>query len=112
MKTTVRFFKQNRKWYADIPNHTLEENEMVCGADELLDYICFHILKEITLEITTEQISNFLVHLIKKEQDEFGCTYKVDGNPFMQLSDEIWICNVTLDVFGEFPEHLYINIFV
>ena len=26
---TIRFFKQDSRWYADIPNHTLEENEMV-----------------------------------------------------------------------------------
>jgi hypothetical protein len=29
----------NSRWYADVPNHTLDENEMVCGADSLLEEI-------------------------------------------------------------------------
>lgn len=37
MKTEVRFYKENGKWYADIPNHTKEENEMVMGSDDALD---------------------------------------------------------------------------
>ena len=39
MEKKVRFFKQDNKWYADIPNHTLEDNEMVMGADIALDYV-------------------------------------------------------------------------
>ena len=32
-----RFFKLDSRWYADVPGHTLAENEMVCGADSLLE---------------------------------------------------------------------------
>ena len=39
MEKTLRFFKQDNKWYADIPYHTLEENEMVMGADIALEYL-------------------------------------------------------------------------
>ena len=39
IKMRQRFFKLNSRWYADVPNHTLEENEMVCGADTLLEEI-------------------------------------------------------------------------
>ena len=28
----LKFFKYNNRWYADVPNHTLDENEMVAGA--------------------------------------------------------------------------------
>ena len=34
-----RFFKQDGKWYADVTNHTLEDNEMVGGADIALEII-------------------------------------------------------------------------
>ena len=34
-----RFFKLDSRWYADVPGHTLAENEMVCGADSLLEEI-------------------------------------------------------------------------
>ena len=41
MQKTVRFFKigagQQMGWYADVPNHTLEENEMVSGSDTILE---------------------------------------------------------------------------
>ena len=37
METKLRFFKQDNKWYADVPNHTFDENEMV--ADTVLDLI-------------------------------------------------------------------------
>lgn len=38
MTKTVHFFCQHNHWYADIPNRTLDENEMVEGADTLLDF--------------------------------------------------------------------------
>lgn len=37
MNTTLRFFKLNNRWFADVPNHTLEENEMVAGSDDFLN---------------------------------------------------------------------------
>ena len=39
MKKTIKFFKKEDKWYADMPNHSLEENEMVMGSDIVLDII-------------------------------------------------------------------------
>ena len=36
----LKFFKHNNRWYADVPNPTLDENEMVAGADELLSELC------------------------------------------------------------------------
>ena len=37
MTTTLRFFKLDNRWYADVPNHTLAENEMVAGSDDFLN---------------------------------------------------------------------------
>ena len=39
-----RFFKLNSHWYADVPGHTLDENEMACGADSLLEEISIAIV--------------------------------------------------------------------
>ena len=85
-----RFFKLNSRWYADVPNHTLEENEMVCGSDTLLEEPCdfpFAILTRI-------------------EHDSCGATYKVESS---LDTDLVWICNVTHDVLGEHPDKIYIN---
>lgn len=47
-----RFFKLNSRWYADVPGHTLEENEMVCEADSLLEEISkFLNSPEVTLDL-------------------------------------------------------------
>ena len=38
MEAKLRFFKQDKKWYADVPNHTLDENEMVMGKNLLSNF--------------------------------------------------------------------------
>ena len=124
MEKTLRFFKQDNKWYADIPYHTLEENEMVMGADIALE----HLAEERTeLFITlTDEYPGWSVPLelkIKNHDDE-GAYYTVSGLLFMDFIEkpqnmslwggsepEVWICNVTHDVFGEHPEHIYITKF-
>ena len=43
MEKTIRFFKINEGinegWYADVPGHTLEENQMVSGSDTFLEEV-------------------------------------------------------------------------
>ena len=43
MEKTIRFFKindgVNAGWYADVPGHTLEENQMVSGSDTFLEKV-------------------------------------------------------------------------
>ena len=125
MEQRLRFFKQNNKWYADVPNHTLEENEMVMGADIALDYIS-DCKDELFITMTTEVPEwNALLELKRKDHDDDGAYYTVTGMLFMDfmitcqeklsymgfpdsMRPEIWICNVTHDVFGEHPEHIYV----
>ena len=55
----------------------------------------------------------------RKVHDEAGATYTADGLLFMDFIDnvmpslagnkpEIWLCNVTHDVFGEHPERVFV----
>lgn len=43
MLKKVRFYKigegPDMGWYADVPNHTLEDNQMVCGSDSFLEEV-------------------------------------------------------------------------
>lgn len=105
MKTDVRFYKENGNWYADIPNHTKEENEMVMGSDMALDFIAKD-KNEVTLTLSDEQTYDYLVHFNMTEHDEDGAYYQACGD--YDLLYPIWICNVTHDIFGEHPEDLYI----
>ena len=120
MEKTVRFFKQDNKWYADIPNHTLEDNEMVMGADIALEYLA-EGKAELNITLTDERPDwNAPLELTRKEHDDEGAYYDVSGILFMDfmitygsefigMRPQVWICNVTHDVFGEHPEHIYIT---
>ena len=102
-----RFFKLNSRWYADVPGHTLEENEMVCGADFLLEEISkFLNSPEVTLDLDIEPSDFPFATLIQIEHDDDGATYKVESS---LKTDFVWICNVTHDVLGEHPKRIYIN---
>jgi hypothetical protein len=103
----LKFFKLQSRWYADVPNHTLEENEMVCGADSLLEEISqFLNSPEVTLDLDINPSDFPFATLIQIEHDDCGATYRVQS-PFN--TNLVWICNVTHDVLGEHPDRIYIN---
>lgn len=118
MQKTVRFFKLDNEWYADVPGHTLEENEMVSGADTVLEEI--DRIKSGTGEVflTLADSVNasvgelpFLVKFVRKTHDKNGAEYILTG-PLAELYGavgfEVWICNVTHDVLGEHPKSIYV----
>ena len=119
MEKTVRFFKQDNKWYADIPNHTLDENEMVMGSDIILEMFA-NGAKELNITLSDDDTSNSFLTLKREEHDSEGAWYSFDGLWYTSImnvlidklglvENKIWICNVTHDVFGEHPETIYIN---
>lgn len=105
MKKTVIFYKEEGNWYADIPNHTKEENQMVMGSDVALDFLADGGNK-IELVLSDEETDDFIVHFNMTEHDDYGAYYQACGKYDMQYP--IWICNVTHDVFGEHPNDIYI----
>ena len=119
MQKTVRFFKisagPQKGWYADVPNHTLEENEMVSGSDTFLEEV--NALKggrdEVFITVSDDNTAgSFIAKLIMKAHNQWGATYILTG-PMAQQYDavgfELWICNVTHDVLGEHPRSIYIH---
>lgn len=126
MKTTLRFFKQNNKWYADVAGHTLEENEMVMGADTALDVLANEYgTDELYIDLSTEEDEVGELEFLMIDHDEDGAYYKVSGmlyemyvdrlienhliSEVNELNGTIWICNVTHDVFGEHPQKIVIT---
>ena len=104
MKTVLKFFKQDGKWYADVPNHTLEENEMVMGSDVMLEMFA-NGATGLNITLSDDDISDSFITLKRKEHDDDGAWYTVFGTDF----EDVWICNVTHDVLGEHPENIYIS---
>ena len=118
MNKRVRFFKQEDRWYADVPNHSLEDNEMVMGADIALDLIS-EGHDEVFLILSDTEDPKALLHFHIKEHDDEGAYYTVSGllynrvaglltDMYTQYDHEIWICNVTHDVLGEHPDDIYL----
>ena len=122
METKLRFFKQDNKWYADVPNHTLDENEMVMGADTVLDLIADN-KDEVILTLSDEDDKHSMLTMTIKEHDSEGAYYTISGflyNKFLDLFDldsssvsfditnEVWVCNVTHDIFGNHPNNIYV----
>ena len=122
METKLRFFKRDKKWYADVPNHTLEENEMIMGSDTALDLMSDN-KDEIVLTLSDEDDERSILTMTMKEHDSEGAYYILSGflyNKFLDLfaldsstlpsdiTNEIWICNVTHDVFGSHPKNIYL----
>ena len=121
MLKTIRFFKisegQQKGWYADVPGHTLEENEMVSGSDVFLEEVN-RILggsNEVTLTLSdNNEPGEFLAKLVMKSHNQWGATYILSGPIAVQYNAvgfELWICNVTHDVMGEHPRSIYIHNF-
>ena len=121
-ETKLRFFKRDKKWYADVPNHTLEENEMIMGSDTALDLMSNN-KDEIVLTLSDEDDKHSILTMTMKEHDSEGAYYTLSGflhNKFLDLfaldsstlpsdiTNEIWICNVTHDVFGSHPKNIYL----
>lgn len=111
MKKEFTFYKsEKKKWYIDLPDYieaggNVEELEMVEGADIFLDIISNYGSKVIAL-INTKEV--WLENELNKSalQDcSSGCYYEVK-TPKM----DIWLCDVTKYIFGNFPDKIYFQI--
>lgn len=115
MKQSIRFFKltdaADYGWYADVPGHTLEENQMVSGSDDFLEEVA-QGRNEVTITVSDSfDGESFIAKLVMKDHNKSGATYILTG-PLARKREvegfEIWICNVTHDVLGEHPKSIYI----
>lgn len=106
MTTTLRFFKLDNRWYADVPNHTLAENEMVAGSDDFLN-ACDSGTGNVVIEMSDCPSGRDICRLKMLNHNQWGATYSVNGVDLGVLT--LWICNVTHDVLGEHPRDIYIQ---
>lgn len=107
MISKFKFKKLSDRWFIDIPySGSVDDLEMVYGADKLLDYIDTNKVGEVELSVFT-QCEDSSTIISKVEENEIGATYFVDGYTFR---GNIWLCNVTKLLFGEFPDTFYVQI--
>lgn len=121
MEKTIRFFRIsegfNAGWYADVPGHTLEQNQMVSGSDTFLEEANAILggRGEVTITVSEsdgEGSATPIARLDMRSHNQWGATYVLSGQIAEQygaVGFEIWICNVTHDVLGEHPRTIYIR---
>lgn len=105
----LKFVKESsNKWYIDLPDWMGKKSalQMVSGADILLDYMA-EGRREVTILADTMEFEGAShLDLIKKCWFN-GADYKIDMYKNYQLKLDVWLCNVTKHVLGDFPETIY-----
>lgn len=107
------FLKENNRWYIDLPEYIQQggskaDLEMVAGADEMLD-IMARKKKKLIMELDREPFEGAdLLELAELCGAPMGGGYYVmhtcKGRP---LNKRMWLCDVTLFVFGDMPQKIY-----
>ncbi len=105
------FYKtEENRWYVDLPQYlesgigTIENLEMVAGADILLDIIGEGEKNiDLSIKIDDPNDETYLeISLTSKNNDETtGANYIINDD------FEIWLCPVMLYVFGNYPEKIW-----
>ena len=116
MKKNLKFIKLAGQWFVHLPNYPghYSDLEMVLGADVMCDMIDTFETGSITATISDEPfdsmfssreyILDFVNSTISNgEQD--GANYRM-----REYKLDVWLCNVTKYVFGEFPVTIYVKI--
>jgi hypothetical protein len=112
---TYSFKKENGRWYIDLPDYLARggmpsDLEMAEGAHELLNMMA-RGKNNVKLVLETEPFDGADV----LELDELCGAPKGGGYYMMHtcrsrpLQKRIWLCDVTLFVFGEMPQKIYIK---
>ena len=104
----IRFYREDTRWYADIPSYIEEggnqaDLEMVLGADIWLD-ILSQYGTEITLEISTEEQEDwdFIEYQKQNEFDDMEGVYQDHKSGHL-----MWLCKITIWLLGNYPDKIY-----
>lgn len=103
MKKVFEFVKVGGTWFYWWPDFVGDPAElaMVCGADSLLDSIDS---KFVRLQVVDPAAAKII--LSKIEEDANGATYLCKSRCY---NDRVWICPITLEVLGEYPQNIYLR---
>ena len=108
----IRFYRKENRWYAYLPEYleqggTEEECEMVAGADDWLDFLSKNG-DSVTLEISDKD--SLTEKIVLYEEDEFGATYIAHTYKEEDINQILWLCPVTVFVFGYYPKTIYYHV--
>lgn len=109
MTREIRFYNRDGKWYADLPDYienggSEADCEMIAGADTWLDYLS-NGWDSVIIKISNSEVLKKTMSLL--DEDEFGATYITYNPSSPSCPHQLWLCNVTLFIFNEFPNIIY-----
>lgn len=116
MEKKLNFVKLAGKWFVRLPDYPghYSDLEMVLGADVMCDMIDTHDIGYITVIVSTEPSENQFttkeytldfVNSTTSNGEQDGANYRM-----REYKLDVWLCNVTKYVFGEFPATIYIRV--
>jgi hypothetical protein len=110
----VKFYKSENRWYAFLSDFieqggSEEECEMVSGADVFID-ILSQGSDEVFVELSSDMFEGAEQLKLKSWDELFpenGATYTLQTYKGIDFNMDMWLCNVTLFVFGYYPSIIY-----
>jgi len=114
---TFKFYKEDDKWYVDLPEWEGEQAElqMVAGADNFLEILA-QGEESVYLTLSTEPFTGAdkltFLHYGHLETWEMGtgAWYVLDTYMGIPFNLEMWLCDVTKFVFNGFPKEIYFKL--
>ena len=103
--------EKDNNWYIDLPSWPFAHHNlmMVAGADTLCQELSYDG-RHTSIDVIVSEEEEILPEYIRlKKQDSKllqGATYSVHG---AETVKELWICPVTLFVFGKYPKFIYLK---
>lgn len=113
--STHTFTKENGAWHIDCPRFLQQiGNEadftLLQGAKRILDFIAKGATKmTITMDTQPLEKAGILQLVELGDASKGGGYYQVLNNEGKLLKRKLWLCDVTLFVFGDIPERIYIR---
>ena len=108
-----KFYKEGTNWYVDLPNWEGSKSDllMIGGADTMLDIVSDNGTEvEVMISEKNFNDADELV-FVKSAKDDIGegAYYNLATYKGVEHNLSVFLCDVTLFVFGKFPEELFIK---
>jgi hypothetical protein len=114
MERICKFYKETSgEWFIDLPEWEEDKSalQMVLGADTLLD-IMAQGHNEVLVRFSTDgfpgaDVMGWVTDGVPGDIEMSGATYHAELYRGIEYNLDLWLCNVTLFVLGEFPKYIY-----
>jgi len=109
----LRFYQDpDTRWYVDLPAWpgAKADLEMVAGADTMLEYMS-EGTGEVHLYLSTDPFEGADELKLRELAFELGngAFYLLKSYKGIEINLDMWLCDVTKWVFGDFPKSIFIS---